>query len=90
MSTPIGNAVNALYDKMGPAFTAGVLTTQLELAVSMLPKAKREQFVRDFRRIVGNNVDVVVKNILSDKDVTIRWDEVGGPCDPSQERYHSM
>ncbi len=34
--------------------------------------------------------DVVVKNILSGKDVTIKQSERGGPCDPSTERHHSM
>lgn len=34
--------------------------------------------------------DVVVKNILTGKDVTIKQSERGGPCDPSTERYHSM
>lgn len=34
--------------------------------------------------------DVVVKNILTGKDVTIKQSERGGPCDPSTERYHCM
>jgi hypothetical protein len=33
---------------------------------------------------------VVVKNLLSGKDVMIRESEAGGCCDPSTETYHSM
>ncbi len=31
-----------------------------------------------------------VKNMMSDKEVRIRKSDVGGPCDPSTERYWSM
>jgi len=34
--------------------------------------------------------DVVVKNMMSGKEVTLRASQVGGPCDPSTERYWSM
>ena len=33
---------------------------------------------------------VEVKNLMSGKLVQIRADEVGGPCDPSTERYWTM
>lgn len=33
---------------------------------------------------------VTVKNIMTGKDVTIRAEDRGGVCDPSQERFWSM
>ena len=33
---------------------------------------------------------VTVKNIMTGKDVTIRAEDRGGVCDPSQERYWTM
>jgi hypothetical protein len=34
--------------------------------------------------------EVTVKNMMSGRDVTMKRSEVGGPCDPSTERYWSM
>jgi hypothetical protein len=36
------------------------------------------------------NQKVAVKNMMSGKDVYINEQDVGGPCDPSTERYWSM
>lgn len=33
---------------------------------------------------------VIVKSLMSGKDVAIRAVDRGGPCDPSTERYWSM
>lgn len=33
---------------------------------------------------------VTVYNLMSGKPVQLRKSEVGGPCDPSTERYHCM
>jgi len=33
---------------------------------------------------------VTVKNLMTGADTQIRRDEVGGPCDPSMERFWSM
>lgn len=82
--------VNALMNDRGSAYTAGFLNSQLACAVDLLPKTKQKQFIAQLRRVVGSAVKVKVTNILSGKEVEIAWDEVGGPCDPSTERYHSM
>lgn len=63
---------------------------QMEEMFALLPKAKQKQFKEQFRGAVGDCVTVTVKNCLTGKPVQIRWDQVGGPCDPSTERYHSM
>lgn len=39
---------------------------------------------------VKYNGYVTVKNMMSGKDVQIRQQDVGGPCDPSTEAYWSM
>ncbi len=36
------------------------------------------------------NVDVTVYSIMNGAPVTLRKSDVGGPCDPSTERYWSM
>ena len=86
----ISNAVNALYDQEGAAWTAGFLTSQLVAAVDQLPKTKQKMFIAQLNSIVGSKVKVKVKNILSGAEVELPWDQVGGPCDPSTERYHTM
>ena len=86
----ISNAVNALYDQEGAAWTAGFLTSQLIAAVDQLPKTKQKMFIAQLNSIVGSKVKVKVKNILSGAEVELPWDQVGGPCDPSTERYHTM
>lgn len=37
-----------------------------------------------------HNPMVTVKSLMTGADVQIRKSEVGGPCDPSMERYWSM
>ena len=37
-----------------------------------------------------NPTYTVVKSLMTGEDVTIRWEDRGGPCDPSTERYWSM
>lgn len=38
----------------------------------------------------GRNTKTTVKNLMSGGDVEMSIDMVGGPCDPSTERYWSM
>lgn len=39
---------------------------------------------------LANRPMVKVRNLLSGREVMIPEDEVGGPCDPSTNRYHEM
>jgi hypothetical protein len=41
-----------------------------------------------FHKTVDYDVEVI--NIMSNKPVTLKKSAVGGPCDPSTERYWSM
>jgi len=86
----IDSAASALVKAHGGEYAAGFLCTQLKAAVDMLPKSKRQMFMLQLEEVVGSVVTVNVKNCLSGKEVEIRWDQVGGPCDPSTERYHCM
>ena len=86
----VSQAVDVLYEQEGAAWTAGFLTTQLIAAVDQLPKSKQKMFMAQLNAIVGSKVKVKVQNCLSGQEVEIPWDSVGGPCDPSTERYHSM
>jgi len=47
-------------------------------------------FLAAMERVVGSVCTVTVKNCLTGADVELRWDQRGGPCDPSMERYHCM
>lgn len=42
----------------------------------------------EFHRLF--NPVVTVKNLMSGQEVQLRKEDVGGPCDPSTERYWSM
>ena len=88
----IDDAVNAMMDANGAAFTAGFLTSQLKCALEYMPKTKQKMFMAQLERVVGSCVKVKVRNILNPAggDIELPWDQVGGPCDPSTERYHCM
>ena len=55
----------------------------------LLPKRKQKEFIRQVAAFNGRQL-VTVKNLLTGQEVEIRREEVGGPCDPSMERFHSM
>ena len=86
----INLCVNALMNDRGAAYTAGFLDSQLAAAVDMLPKNKQKMFIAALRSVVGSVVKVKVTNCLTGQEVPLRWDQVGGPCDPSTERFHTM
>lgn len=86
----IDTAVDALMEQKGAAWTAGFLTSQLKAAVEQLPKTKQKMFMAQFEHVVGYSCKVKVKNLLTGAEVEIPWNERGGPCDPSTERYHCM
>ena len=81
---------NKLRDAHGDAYTAGFLLSQLKAVVDMLPKSKQSIAVASFKAVVGSNVKVTVRNQMSGELVEIPLNDVGGPCDPSQDRYWTM
>ncbi len=79
-----------LRDEHGDAYTAGFLLSQLKAVVDMLPKSKRAAAIASFKAVVGSNVKVTVKNLMGGEAVEIPLSDVGGPCDPSTEKYWTM
>lgn len=86
----LNDATEAMVKQYGYAFSTGFLQGQLVEAVALLPKTKQKLFMAQLEHVVGQMVKVKVTNILSGKEVELPWDDVGGCCDPSTERYHSM
>ncbi len=82
--------VNALMIDCGAAYTAGFLTSQLTAAIDSMPKTKQKAFLAQLRHVTGTAVKVKVKSLMTGQEVELPWDQVGGPCDPSTERYWSM
>ena len=88
----INVAVDAVLNQEGAAYTAGFLVSQLTAALEAMPKTRQKMFMAQFEAVVGSRVKVKVRNIMNPEagEIEIPWDQVGGPCDPSTERYHSM
>ena len=57
--------------------------------LALLPKRKQKEFIKSVETFNGRQM-IIVKNCLSGKEVQIRREDRGGPCDPSMERFHSM
>ena len=70
-------------------FVAGYAAQMACDMLNLLPKRKQKEFIKSIEAFNGRQL-VTVKNLLSGKEVEIRRCDVGGPCDPSMERYHSM
>ena len=85
----MNEALNLLHSDNGSAFTAGYVTMMAVEMLNLLPKRKQKEFIATVKRFNGWH-KVKVKNLLSGVEVEIPRADVGGPCDPSMERYHSM
>jgi hypothetical protein len=85
----LNDALSQLYADHEPAFAAGYATQLAVDMLSLLPKRKQKEFINIVEKFNGQQL-VGVKNILTGKEVMIRREDRGGPCDPSMERYHSM
>jgi hypothetical protein len=87
--TALNDALAQLYKDQDAAFTAGYATQLAVDMLNLLPKRKQKEFIKCVEIFNGHQL-ITVKNILTGKDVTIRREDQGGPCDPSMERFHSM
>ena len=85
----LNDALSQLYADHEPAFAAGYATQLAVDMLSLLPKRKQKEFINIVEKFNGQQL-VGVKNILTGKEVMIRREDRGSPCDPSMERYHSM
>lgn len=88
--TELSQAFGALLAQEGSDYTAKVLLRELVQLVDQLPKTKQRAFLDRTHSIIGAKVKVPRVNVLTGKTVLVPWDQLGGPCDPSTERYHSM
>ena len=82
-------ALNTMYADQGAAFTSGYLNSMAQEMLNLLPKRKQKEFLKQVEAFNDRQL-VTVKNCLTGKDVEIRRGDMGGPCDPSMERFHSM
>ena len=85
----LNDALSQLYADHDPEFTAGYITQMAVEMLALLPKRKQKEFIKSVETFNGRQM-IIVKNILSGKEVQIRREDRGGPCDPSMERFHSM
>jgi len=85
----LNEAINVMYADQGAAFTSGYLNSMAQEMLNLLPKRKQAEFIRGVEKFNGRQL-VTVKNCLTGAEVEIRREDVGGPCDPSTERFHSM
>jgi hypothetical protein len=87
--TALKDELNTMFKEQGAAFTAGYSNMMVQEMLMMLPKRKQKEFIQQVAAFNGRQL-VTVKNLLTGREVEIRREEVGGPCDPSMERFHSM
>ena len=85
----MNEALKLLHSDNGSAFTAGYTTQMVADMLNLLPKRKQKEFIATVKRFNGWH-KVKVKNCLTGVEVEIARADVGGPNDPSMERYHSM
>jgi len=87
----MGYIVYHNYSKMSVGWKATLRGAKISLAAWNRRAGANNYSIMDeddFNRVY--NKQVAVKNLMSGKDVYIRQQDVGGPCDPSTERYWSM
>lgn len=87
--TALKDELNLMFAEQGAAFTAGYMNSMAQEMLNLLPKRKQKEFIKQVATFNGRQL-VTVKNCLSGQEVEIRREDVGGPCDPSTERFHSM
>ena len=81
--------LNLMFAEQGAAFAAGYMNSMAQEMLNLLPKRRQKAFIQQVAAFNGRQL-VTVKNCLSGQEVEIRREDLGGPCDPSQERFHSM
>ena len=87
--TALKDQLNLMFTEQGAAFTAGYTNMMVQEMLNLLPKRKQKEFIRQVSAFNGRQL-VTVKNCLTGVEVEIRREDLGGPCDPSMERFHSM
>ena len=70
-------------------FVAGYAVQMAMDMLNGLPKRKQKEYLTCLRSFNDCQL-VTVKNLLTGLPVEIRRGDMGGPNDPSMERFHSM
>ena len=87
--TALKDQLNLMFSEQGAAFTAGYMNSMAQEMLNMLPKRKQKEFIKQVAAFNGRQL-VTVKNCLTGVEVEIHREDLGGPNDPSTERFHSM
>jgi hypothetical protein len=82
-------ALNVMFKDQGAEFAAGYMNSMAQEMLNLLPKRKQKEFIKQVETFNGRQL-VTVKNCLTGQEVEIRREDVGGPCDPSRELFHTM
>jgi hypothetical protein len=81
--------IKQLEQDEGYAYAAGYLSSMVEDMLKHLPKRCQKEYLQQLRQHNDDRL-VEVKSLANQAMVKIRRKDLGGPCDPSTERYWSM
>jgi hypothetical protein len=73
----------------GYAYAAGFMGSMMKDMINLLPKRKQKEFLQ-LVQAHNDNFQVEVQSLQNKALVKIRRKDVGGPTDPSTERYWTM
>jgi hypothetical protein len=82
-------ALDLMYEEQGAQFTSGYANSLAVEMLTLLPKRKQKEFIKQVQTFNGRQL-VTVKHLFTGADVEIRRSDVGTCVDPSTERFHSM
>ena len=85
----ISDQFTVMLKEQDPQFVAGYAVQMVTDMLNLLPKRKQKEYLKTIQQFNGWQ-KVTVKNCLTGLPVEICRADLGGPCDPSMERYHSM
>ena len=71
-------------------YTVGYLNSVIEQLIELLPKKKRDEFLKTLKYRIESNSTIEVRNLMTGEMNTIRLSDRGTCSDPSTNRYWSM
>lgn len=71
-------------------YTVGYLNSVIEQLIELLPKKKRDEFLKTLKYRIESNSTIEVRNLMTGEMNTIRLSDRGTCNDPSTNRYWSM
>jgi hypothetical protein len=87
--TDMEAGLKQLVTDEGYAYAAGYMSSMITDMLNLLPKRKQKEYLQQLQ-VHNDNFQVEVKSLQTGAQVKIRRKDVGGPTDPSTERYWSM